>query len=162
VGNAEEGEMTSDRFTQEDIDRILKDNPDITVNKGNPMTAISKLSFEKLAELQREVGIIKETEAQFQTWVIDYAKLKGWKVAHFRPAKTDKGWRTAVEGDAGFFDCVFARNGVTIIAELKSESGKLSPEQQEWYDAMQGDGVATTMVFVWKPSDRPDIERILA
>jgi hypothetical protein len=30
--------------------------------------------------------------------VIELAKLRGWRTAHFRPARTAHGWRTAVLG----------------------------------------------------------------
>lgn len=34
------------------------------------------------------------TEAQFQAAVVDLARLAGWRVAHFRPARTSHGWAT--------------------------------------------------------------------
>jgi len=98
------------------------------------------------------------TERDFTAQVIQYAKLRGWVVAHFRPALTDKGWRTPVQGDAGFPDLVLARRGHIIFMELKSEKGKLSREQESWLDALEGPGV---VVDVFKPSDWPEIEHLL-
>jgi hypothetical protein len=50
------------------------------------------------------------TEAAFLRQVLDLAKLRGWRTAHFRPAQTSRGWRTAVQGDgAGFPDLVGRR-----------------------------------------------------
>jgi hypothetical protein len=50
------------------------------------------------------------TEAEFLAQVLQLAKLCGWLTAHFRPAKTAHGWRTAVQGDgAGWPDLVLLR-----------------------------------------------------
>ena len=83
------------------------------------------------------------TEAELLACVVDCAHLYGWLACHFRPAKTEKGWRTALQGDAGGPDTILARNGQILLVELKTEKGKLSPEQKEWQDA----GVIT-----WRPS----------
>ena len=97
--------------------------------------------------------LLSATEAEFQTLVIDYAHLMGWRVAHFRPAQTGKGWRTAMQGDPGFPDLVLARNGVVILAELKSEKGQLSASQLQW--SIVADAL------VWRPSDWSDVQKIL-
>jgi hypothetical protein len=60
------------------------------------------------------------------------ANLHGWMCVHFRPARTDKGWRTLIQGDIGFVDCVFARDGVVLFVELKSEKGRPGPGQEDW------------------------------
>lgn len=87
------------------------------------------------------------TEAQLQAAVIELAHLRGWKVAHFRPAQTAKGWRTPVQGDNGFPDLVLARRGDVLLIELKSEKGKVEPEQLAW-----GEAIGITWK-VWRPSD---------
>ncbi len=99
-------------------------------------------------------SLLSATEAEFQTLVIDYAHLMKWRVAHFRPAQTGKGWRTAMEGDPGFPDLVLARDGVVILAELKSEKGQLSASQLQW--SIVADAL------VWRPSDWPEIQKLLA
>src|SRR5665213_1836630 len=64
------------------------------------------------------------TEAQWQRRVLDLAQLCGWRVAHFRPARTATGWRTAVEADGvGYPDLTMVRDGRLLFAELKSEAG---------------------------------------
>jgi hypothetical protein len=94
-------------------------------------------------------------EAEFQRIVIDMAHLFGWRVAHFRPAKTARGWRTAVSADgAGFPDLVLAKNQRVLFAELKTEKGKLSDAQHEWLAALPGSAC-------WRPSDLDSIERLL-
>ena len=102
--------------------------------------------------------LLSATEAEFQTLVIDYAHLMGWRVAHFRPAQTGKGWRTPMQGDPGFFDLVLARDGWIIFAELKSEKGQMTPQQWAWYDAVTDDGATAV---IWRPSDWSDVQKIL-
>lgn len=106
-----------------------------------------------------------QTEAEFQAAVIALAQLCNWRVAHFRPARTaDGGWRTAVSADgAGFPDLVLVRGQQLIFAELKTERGKLGPEQAIWLDALLGVAGATRFVMaaLWRPSDWPAIEKIL-
>lgn len=95
------------------------------------------------------------TEAEFQQAVIDIAMLRGWKVAHFRPARTAKGWRTPVQGDRGFVDLVLARRGVVLLVELKSDKGRFGPGQQEWAAAI-GD-----QYRIWRPSYITQIAEVL-
>lgn len=92
------------------------------------------------------------TEDQFQRSVIDLAHLLGWRVAHFRPAKTRHGWRTPVQADgAGFPDMVLChpRHGV-LYRELKSHTGQLSAYQVEWLEALRSAGADAG---VWRPSN---------
>ena len=103
------------------------------------------------------------TEAQFQRSVIELAQLNGWKVAHFRPAQNGKGaWRTPVAADgAGFPDLVLVRDRV-IFAELKTNTGRVSPAQREWLDALTRAGAnthkaASVETVVWRPEDWHEI-----
>jgi hypothetical protein len=96
------------------------------------------------------------TEADLQQCVIDYAHLTGWWVAHFRPAQTSGRWSAPVSADgAGFPDLVMARRGEVVIAELKSEKGRISDAQQAWLTALSSPDVANRWlrVFVWRPAD---------
>ena len=97
------------------------------------------------------------SEAELQQAVIDFAHLLGWRVAHFRPAQNSRGgWRTPVSADgAGFPDLVLARNREVVIAELKSQVGRLRPEQTEWLAALAAIDPADRRLrtFVWRPSD---------
>lgn len=103
---------------------------------------------------------LQPTEAEWQRTVIECAQLHGWRVAHFRPARTDRGWRTPVQADgAGFPDLVLARYGELIFAELKSERGKVRPEQADWLDHLEGQG---REVHLWRPSDWPEVRERLA
>ena len=75
-------------------------------------------------------------EADLQRTIIEAARLHGFRVAHFRPARTEKGWRTPLEGDAGFPDLILALDGSVLAWELKGERGRLTAEQEAWRDAL--------------------------
>lgn len=96
----------------------------------------------------------------FVAQVIAYAKLRGWRVHHQRPARTADGdWRTAVQGDAGFPDLVLVRLSRVIFVELKAEKGRVSVMQQLWLDALENTGKVS--VHLWRPSAWPAIEEAL-
>jgi len=102
-------------------------------------------------------------EQELLNAVIELAHLYGWLVAHFRPAQTMHGWRTAVSADgAGFPDCVMVHkeSGRVIYAELKSEEGKVSPEQQIWLETLAG--CPRNEVYLWRPSDLDEIAKVLS
>ena len=95
-------------------------------------------------------------EGDLQEAVIELAHLFKWRVAHFRAAKTDKGWRTPVAADgAGFPDLVLVRGETLMFVELKSEIGKLSIHQEVWKEDLIRISLPTTNVyfFVWRPQD---------
>lgn len=99
------------------------------------------------------------TESAFLTQVLALARLRNWRCLHLRPARTAKGWRTAVQGDGvGFPDLLLVRPPRLLVAELKSATGRLTGEQAAWLFAFQQAGIKT---YVWRPGDWPEIERTL-
>ena len=97
---------------------------------------------------------LKESESEFQDAIIQLAHYCGWLVEHKRPAmRKDGQWRTAIQGDPGGPDLLLARGGIVILAELKSDTGKLTPEQGRWHIA------ANTQI--WRPHDWQYIEALL-
>lgn len=101
------------------------------------------------------VGAISVSEREFTDQVVALARLCGWLVIHFRPARSEQGWRTPLQGHPGFPDLVMVRGGELIFAELKSATGRLTAEQRRWIEALDGAGANS---FVWKPSDWDAIE----
>lgn len=92
------------------------------------------------------------TEAELQASVLEIAQLLEWMRAHFRAARTSRGWRTPVEGDGkGFPDLVLLRRERMIVAELKGDGGKPSPEQLLWLAAF--DMVPGIEVYLWSPDE---------
>lgn len=79
------------------------------------------------------------SEEGFQQRVIDYLRLRGYRVAHFRPGRTLHSWRTAVGADGmGWPDIVALKPDAVpalVILELKSDVAKPSWEQHVWLDA---------------------------
>lgn len=91
------------------------------------------------------------TEDDLLTAVIDMAHLFGLTVAHFRPAKTERGWRTPVQADGkGYPDLTIVGPGGVLFRELKSATGKLSPEQAVWMYKLNEAGAD---VGRWRPAD---------
>lgn len=88
------------------------------------------------------------TEAECTTTIVEAAQLLGYRVAHFRPARTMHGWRTALQGDAGWPDLAIVGHGRIFVVELKRRGGKVTDDQQAWIDALDAAGVWTGVVYV--------------
>ena len=81
------------------------------------------------------------TERQWQTIVLRAARQFGWRSYH-----TLNSWGSV----KGFPDLVLVRGNRLIFAELKSNKGKVSPEQHDWlYDL----SAARAEAYVWWPAD---------
>ena len=98
------------------------------------------------------------SEREFLDSIIETAHDLGWRVAHFRPAQTEKGWRTAVQADGvGFPDLIMLKrlgdNTVKcVVAELKSEQSRPpTPDQVAWLELFKD--VKQIHVALVKPSD---------
>ncbi len=98
-----------------------------------------------------------ESEAAFQSRVIALAVSLGWLVHAERAGRTAKGWRTPISGAAGFPDLVLVR-GRVVWVELKSEKGRVSPDQETWITMLAAAGQE---VYIWRPSSWPNIQRTL-
>jgi hypothetical protein len=77
-------------------------------------------------------------EAILQAKVIQLARMNGFRVHHSRAVQQADGrWLTAIQGDAGFVDLVLAhRSRGVLMLELKSDTGKLTPGQVAWQQAI--------------------------
>lgn len=93
--------------------------------------------------------IERMTEAQFQAWVIDVALTFGWLPVHFR---------NMIGNPDGYPDLTLFKDERVILAELKSARGEVSRKQRQWHERLAGVGAR---VYVWRPSDRDEIERVL-
>lgn len=99
-------------------------------------------------------------ESDFRKQVVKLAHRENWKVAFFHRLPTQKGgWRTPVGADGkGWPDLVLVRDRL-VFAELKAPKGVLGVEQKDWVNRLAFCGAE---VYVWRPQDWPDIERVLA
>jgi hypothetical protein len=93
----------------------------------------------------------RETEEQFDSRIIEYARWRGCLAYHQRPARmVDGRWRTALVGDKGFPDLVVARGGRCLFFETKVGTNKASLEQQRWLAALPN-------AYLVTPKDWPQI-----
>lgn len=100
--------------------------------------------------------VLHQTEAQLERAILELAAATGWRSAHFRAARTARGWRTPVSGDGtGYPDLTLIRAPELLFVELKAQRGKLSDAQRQWLQALD---MCEIEVYVWKPSDWPEIE----
>ena len=126
------------------------------------------------AQEYREVVAGQCSEREFTTWLVQLADSFGWWIAHFRPARTEVGWRTPMQGDAGYPDITLARSDRgLIIAELKSSRGRLSPRQKRWLAELSGMepdwwkpgrrvDLGGLVVACWTPANRAEITELLS
>jgi len=92
------------------------------------------------------------TEKAFMQQVIELARIHDWLVYHAYNSR-----RSA----PGFPDLVLARDSFVIFAELKTEKGNLSTQQQKWADTLTSDAPTTHIYREWRPSNWNDIEEAL-
>lgn len=139
--------MMTSRWDEEDLAEKLKENPDLSIDtRGNPLPRLAR-ALESQANRHRS-----KQEEEFLGKLITLAHLHHWLVAHFRPARTEKGWRTAVSADgAGWPDLVLVRASDIYFVEVKSQKGKLTSNQEMWLTTL--DKNPTVRCFVWRPSD---------
>ena len=99
------------------------------------------------------------TEAELQTRVLELARWHRWLAHHDRPARTRDGWRTPVQGDAGYPDLTLAGHGRLVLVELKSDRGRLDGAQETWRDALRR--IAGIEYYVWRPKDWDVVQQVL-
>jgi hypothetical protein len=93
----------------------------------------------------------RQTEAQFMATVREYAEENGWLVWHFPNAIINP----CVP------DLFLFRDGVLVLAELKTQrkGSKATVNQVRMILDLSAHGF---FCYVWRPSDWPEIERILS
>lgn len=90
------------------------------------------------------------TERELQAAVLEAARLCGYAVHHTRPARTLRGWRTPIAGDAGFPDLVLCGRGRLLVRELKVGGRRPTPEQSHWLELLRD---ASVDAGVWTEED---------
>lgn len=94
-------------------------------------------------------------EAAFQRQILDLADLFGWTSYHTYESRRSR---------KGFPDLVMVRRGRLVFAEIKSERGRLSREQEKWLEELadvERYSLGNVKARVWRPSDWQEIESIL-
>ncbi|MDQ5821310.1 MAG: VRR-NUC domain-containing protein [Actinomycetota bacterium] len=82
------------------------------------------------------------TEAEFSSLIVDVARLAGWRKYHTHNSR---------RSSFGFPDWILVKDDRMLAVELKTEKGKVKPDQQAWLDALAR--VPGVDSFVWRPSD---------
>lgn len=72
------------------------------------------------------------SEDQLLATVTEALTLRGWRWTHSR--RSD---RAQLMGHKGFPDLIAIRGERLLLAELKTEAGRLSPEQKAWLGAFE-------------------------
>lgn len=126
------------------------------------------------------------SEAAFQMQVEGLATFHGWDWFHApdnRPIEAKSGRKYVQNVKAGFPDLVLTRGTEIIVAELKTEKGRLSKQQDAWLERFQKfaaaiddlvkalaatpsveavNGIPVFEVRIWRPSMLQEIERRLS
>ena len=105
----------------------------------------------------QEILAAEVTEREFQAQVIELATMLGWRVYHTHDSR---------RSHKGYPDLTLVRpsdhrQGRIVFAELKSERGKVRPEQREWLADLASIGPPVES-FLWRPSDLEAIGQVLA
>ncbi|MGE9348668.1 VRR-NUC domain-containing protein [Isoptericola variabilis] len=103
------------------------------------MRPVSRTEYR--AQVAREMS-----EAALQTRVLGLARELGWMAYHTHDSRRSQ---------PGFPDLVLlhAKRGGQVVAELKTERGRVSTEQHRWLAEFRGCGVEA---HVWRPADLLD------
>ena len=90
------------------------------------------------------------TEKEFMAQIIQLLELYDWRYYHTFDSR-----RSA----QGFPDLVAIRPPRFILAELKTDNGKLTAAQREWLEALGR--VPHVETFCWRPGDFEEIVALL-
>lgn len=89
-----------------------------------------------------------QTEKQWQAEVVRAARLLGWTAYHTHDSR---------RSEPGWPDLALVRDRL-VMAELKTDTGRISPDQQRWLDLLGGAGIET---YVWRPRDIDEVLAVL-
>jgi hypothetical protein len=91
------------------------------------------------------------TEKEWQTQVVQLARLYGWRLIYHT--------YDSRRSPSGFPDLVLVRDERLVFVELKAGRGRVSPAQREWLAGLQR---TAAEVYVWRPDDVDEVLRVLA
>jgi len=98
---------------------------------------------------QRALELVRESEVQSR--IRQTALRCGWKYYHTYDSR---------RSERGFPDTVLCKPPRLIFAECKTEEGKVEDEQREWLEILSE--IPGVECYIWRPSDLPQIERLLS
>jgi len=133
------------RWTEEEYQRFVAEQRALRARiAARPADSEARLA-EQRALRAHIAAQPADSEARFMWRVIRLAEAHGW--TYFHGHRSDK-------SPAGFPDLVLVRDTVLWI-ECKTNTGKLTREQQTWLSLLAHAGQETVC---WRPSDWEEIE----
>jgi len=108
------------------------------------------VNLQILAVMER-ADLARVSEREFQRAIWEYAAQAGW-LAHYMYKSAQKLQDGTYRGlgTAGWPDIFACRGERAIAIEVKSMSGRPTPEQRRWLAALKEAGIETAL---WKPDD---------
>lgn len=88
------------------------------------------------------------TEREWQGQVVRAARLLGWSTYHTHDSR---------RSEPGWPDLALVRDRL-VMAELKTDTGRISPAQRRWLDLLQNAGIEA---HVWRPRDIDEVLAVL-
>ena len=89
------------------------------------------------------------TEKQFQSLIVQFAKMRGWLVYHTYDSR---------RSEPGFPDLVLVRRKRVLFRELKTDKGRVTPAQKTWAASLEK---AESDYKLWRPSMMTEIYKEL-
>lgn len=87
-------------------------------------------------------------EREWQAQVVQAARLLGWSVYHTHDSR---------RSEPGWPDLALVRERL-VMAELKTDTGRVSEAQQRWLALLDAAGVET---YLWRPRDVDSVLSVL-
>lgn len=94
--------------------------------------------------------LLVQAEKSLQAQIVKAARLLGWLVYHT--------WRST-HSAPGFPDLVLVRPPRLVFIELKTDTGKVSPDQERWLEQLRQCPGAE--VYLFRPGDWARIVEVL-
>ena len=105
--------------------------------------------------MPRRYHTLESSEYDFEREILKAADKLGWYRHHDHDSRKQD-WLA----DSGYPDLTLAhRSGRLLFAELKTKRGKLTQAQEIWLEVLGN--IPSVEVYVWRPDDWPEIERVL-
>lgn len=99
------------------------------------------------------------TEREWQRQVLDLAAWHRWALTYHAPDNRPDARGRVQSVTRGFPDLILLKGRRLLAVELKTETGRVTPEQRKWLTGLAAAGVE---VDVWRPSDTALAVAVLA
>ena len=110
------------------------------------------------------VDTFRQSERSFQSSVVQYAEMMGWRVWHDRATNVPRRCPNCgatpriIRNPGGLPDLILVRRPRVVWVELKSERGRLTDDQAVWLRDLRA---SEQEVYLWRPSMWQEVEQVL-